>query len=84
MMAVNKPYPDRKLNGLEEYGSRNTDWNAWPDDIQKTAEYRTAEYAIQKLQQNFDQPFFLNVGITNPIHLSLPHRNFLNDTRPTG
>ncbi|WP_423127770.1 sulfatase [Gaoshiqia sp. Z1-71] len=66
MMSVNEPYPDKKLNGLDEYGSRNTDWGPWPDDIQKTADYRTAEYAIQKLQQKFDQPFFLNVGIYKP------------------
>ncbi len=66
MMSVNEPYPDQKLNGLDGYGSRNTDWGAWPDDIRKTADYRTAEYAIQKLQQEFDQPFFLNVGIYKP------------------
>ncbi|WP_158285053.1 sulfatase [Arenibacter aquaticus] len=66
MMAINEPYPDQKLNGLEEYGSKNLDWGAWPDDISKTADYRTAEYAIQKLEQNFDQPFFLNVGIYKP------------------
>ncbi len=32
----------------------------------KTADYRTTEYAIQKLQQDYDQPFFLNVGIYKP------------------
>lgn len=66
MMAINEPYPDEKLNGLDWYGSRNTDWGAWPEDITKTADYRTAEYAIQKLNQKFDQPFFLNVGIYKP------------------
>lgn len=66
MMSINEPYPDKKVNGLEWYGSRNTDWGAWPDDIKKTADYRTAEYAIQKLQQDNDQPFFLNVGIYKP------------------
>ena len=66
MMAINEPYPREKLNGLDWYGSRNTDWGPWPDDIQKTADYRTAEYAIQRLQQDYDQPFFLNVGIYKP------------------
>ncbi len=66
MMSINEPYPEKKLNGLDWYGSRNTDWGAWPDDIKKTADYRTAEYAIQKFQQKFDQPFFLNVGIYKP------------------
>lgn len=66
MMTINEPYPDEKLNGLDWYGSRNTDWGIWPEDITKTADYRTMEYAIQKLDQKFDQPFFLNVGIYKP------------------
>lgn len=66
MMAINEPYPDKKLNGLDGYGTRNTDWGAWPEDISRTADYRTAEYAIQKLEQKFEQPFFLNVGIYKP------------------
>ncbi len=66
MMSINEPYPEQKLNGLDWYGSRNTDWGPWPDDIRKTADYRTMEYAVQKLQQDFDQPFFLNVGIYKP------------------
>ncbi len=66
MMSINEPYPGKKLNGLDWYGSRNTDWGAWPDDIAKTADYRTAQYAIQKLNQEYDQPFFLNVGIYKP------------------
>lgn len=66
MMSINEPYPDKKLNGLDWYGSRNTDWGAWPEDIKKTADYRTAQYAIQKLNQKFDRPFFLNVGIYKP------------------
>jgi len=66
MMSINEPYPEKKLNGLEWYGSRNTDWGPWPNDIKETADYRTAEYAIQKLQQDHDQPFFLNVGIYKP------------------
>ena len=66
MMSINEPYPDKKLNGLDSYGSRNTDWGAWPDDVKKTADYRTAQYAIQKFQQTYDQPFFLNVGIYKP------------------
>ncbi|MFV0592216.1 MAG: sulfatase [Draconibacterium sp.] len=66
MMAINEPYPDKKLNGLDWYGSRNTDWGAWPEDIKQTADYRTMQYAVQKLNQKFDQPFFLNVGIYKP------------------
>lgn len=83
MMAINEPYPDRKLNGLEAYGSRNTDWGAWPDDIRETADYRTADYAIQKLQQNFDQPFFLNIGIYKPHSPFFAPQEFF-DRYPSG
>ncbi|HVZ97135.1 MAG TPA: sulfatase [Chitinophagaceae bacterium] len=66
MMSISEPYPDKKLNGYDWFGTQNTDWGVWPGDIKKTADYRTAEYAVEKLQQNFDQPFFLNVGIFKP------------------
>ncbi|MDP0496077.1 MAG: sulfatase [Verrucomicrobiota bacterium JB024] len=66
MMAINEPYPPEKLNGLPNYGSRNTDWGPWPEDIRKTADYRTSEYAVRQLQQEHDRPFFLNVGIYKP------------------
>lgn len=66
MMRINEPYPPEKLNGLDWYGSRNTDWGPWPDRIEETADYRTTEYAVQFLQRKHDQPFFLNVGIYKP------------------
>ncbi len=66
MMSINEPYPDKKLNGLDWYGSRNTDWGPWPDDVRKTADYKTAEYAISFLERKHDQPFMLNVGIYKP------------------
>lgn len=66
MMSINEPYPDEKLNGLDWYGSRNTDWGIWPEDIRKTPDYRTAEYAINFLEKKHDKPFLLNVGIYKP------------------
>lgn len=66
MMQINEPYPTQKLNGLEEYGSKNTDWGPWPERIEETADYRTAEYATEFLQRKHLQPFFLNVGIYKP------------------
>jgi len=66
VMSINEPYPDKKLNRLESLGGRNWDWGAWPANIEKTVDYRTAEYAVQKLHQDFDHPFFLNVGIYKP------------------
>jgi len=66
MMSINEPYPDKKLNGFDWMGSRNTDWGIWPDNIEKTPDYRTAEYAINILKKEHDKPFFLNVGIYKP------------------
>ncbi|PHN05930.1 sulfatase [Flavilitoribacter nigricans] len=66
MMSINEPYPPQKLNGLADYGSRNTDWGPWPERVEETADFRTAEYATQFLQRRHDQPFFLNIGIYKP------------------
>lgn len=66
MMSINEPYPDKKLNQLPEYGSRNTDWGVWPPDVKQTADYKSMEYAKEFLNRHHDQPFFLNVGIYKP------------------
>src|SRR5690606_13492317 len=66
MMKINEPYPPQKLNGLDDYGSRNTDWGPWPEDITQTADYKTSQYAIDFLKMNHHKPFFLNVGIYKP------------------
>ncbi len=66
LMQINKPYPPAKLNGLEWYGSQNTDWAPWPEYIEETADFRTSEYAIQFLKKKHNRSFFLNVGIYKP------------------
>nr|WKN34513.1 sulfatase [Tunicatimonas sp. TK19036] len=66
LMKINEPYPPTKLNKLEEYGSRNTDWGPWPEHIEETADYRTTSYAIDFLQREHTRTFFLNVGIYKP------------------
>ncbi|MEM9830517.1 MAG: sulfatase [Bacteroidota bacterium] len=66
LMKINEPYPPSKLNGLEEYGSRNTDWGPWPKHIEQIADFKTTEYAIRFLEKDHFQPFFLNIGIYKP------------------
>src|SRR5690606_10585701 len=51
---------------LDDYGSRNTDWGPWPEDVAQTADYKTTQYAIDFLKRNHHKPFFLNVGIYKP------------------
>lgn len=66
LMKLNKPYPPSKKNNLEWYGSINTDWGAWPEQIEQTKDYKTVQYATQFLQREHNKPFFLNVGIYKP------------------
>ncbi len=79
LMKINEPYPPAKLNGLEEYGSRNTDWGPWPEHIEETADFRTTEYAIRFLEKEHRQPFFLNVGIYKPHSPFFAPKTFFQD-----
>src|SRR3546814_2728842 len=61
-------YPDspltaKKLNGFEWYGSKNTDWGAWPMQEEDAVDYQTASYAVDFLDKSHDKHFFLSVGI---------------------
>ena len=60
------PMPEKKLNGLPKYGSRNTDWGPWPADEADAIDVRTANYVIKSLQRKHDKPFFLAAGIFRP------------------
>ena len=60
-------YPRQKLNRAPEYGSRNTDWGAWPPDEGDSIDVRTTDYCIQTLQRDQrEQPLFLVCGIFKP------------------
>lgn len=60
-------YPPEKLNGAPQYGSRNTDWGAWPPEIADSIDFRTASYCVEALRQPpANQPLFLACGIFKP------------------
>ena len=59
-------YPPNKLNGAKDYGSRNTDWGAWPPDEKDSIDHGTAEYCIRALKAKRDRPLFLACGIFKP------------------
>ena len=60
-------YPERKLNRAPDYGSRNTDWGAWPPDEENAIDVKTSDYCIQVLESRpVDQPLFLVCGIFKP------------------
>lgn len=60
------PMPADKLNGLEWYGSPNTDWGIWPPEEKDAVDVRTADYVIDALRREHEQPFFLAAGIFRP------------------
>ena len=60
-------YPPEKLNRAPEYGSRNTDWGAWPASDSDTIDVHTADYCIEALANPpQDKPLFLACGIYKP------------------
>ena len=62
-----KLYPAKKLNGAPEYGSRNTDWGAWPPRAEDAIDFHTASYCVQALSEpRGERPLFLACGIFKP------------------
>ena len=60
-------YPTEKLNHAPEYGSRNTDWGAWPPDERDAIDYDTVVYCENALKERKRQrPLFLACGIFKP------------------
>lgn len=47
-------------------GRTQTDWGAYPEEDSLMADYQSAKWAVNKLQQKHDKPFFLAVGFIRP------------------
>ncbi|MEM6280434.1 MAG: sulfatase, partial [Verrucomicrobiota bacterium] len=60
-------YPEEKLNGAPQYGSRNTDWGVWPPQESESIDFATVA-ATEKFLRNApeDRPLFLACGIYKP------------------
>lgn len=59
--------PPQKLNGAPEYGSRNTDWGAWPVKESDTIDFKSVSFCIDSLSQyNSPQPLMMVCGIFKP------------------
>lgn len=50
----------------QPYTGTQTDWGAFPDRNEQMPDFQTAEWAVQRLQQDHDKPFFLAVGFHRP------------------
>jgi iduronate 2-sulfatase len=52
--------------GKEGYNRTGTDWGAFPAADSLMPDYRSAQWAIERLGRNYEQPFFLAVGFIRP------------------
>lgn len=78
------PLPDERFvwdgygtSDRERYGRTSTDWGAFPEADSLMPDYRSANWAIERLKRSFDKPFFLAVGFLRPhVPLYVPQKWF--------
>jgi len=77
------PLPDERFvwdgygSGDENYGRTSTDWGAFPEADSMMPDYRSSKWAIERLNRDYDQPFFLAVGYLRPhVPLYAPQKWF--------
>jgi len=59
--------PVGKLKKNWHQNRTSTDWAAVPNELEeKFPDYKSAQWAVEKLQEKHDKPFLLMVGILNP------------------
>ena len=58
------PKPEKRFK-WDKKGT-STDWGAFPETDAEMPDYRTAKWAVEKLQADYDKPFFLTAGFVRP------------------
>lgn len=58
------PAPEKRIHWDRE--GTSTDWGPFPDRDEEMPDYRSASWAIERLRQDHDRPFFLAVGFLRP------------------
>ena len=59
------------------YGRTSTDWGAFPAADSLMPDYQSADWTIDKLKKDYDNPFFLAVGFLRPhVPLYVPQKWF--------
>jgi iduronate 2-sulfatase len=48
------------------YGRTSTDWGAFPESDTLMPDHQSADWVIERLSQDYEQPFFLGVGFLRP------------------
>ncbi len=60
-----------------KYGRTSTDWGAFPEADSLMPDHRSADWAIERLQRDWNKPFFLAVGFLRPhVPLYVPQKWF--------
>jgi len=58
------PKPEKRFK-WDKKGT-STDWGAFPETDAEMPDYRTAKWAVEKLNANYQKPFFLVAGFVRP------------------
>jgi len=60
-----------------KYGRTSTDWGAFPEADSLMPDHQSADWAIERLNRDFEKPFFLGVGFLRPhVPLYVPQKWF--------
>lgn len=74
--------PKMKENAVWDQPGTSTDWAAFPEKDSLMPDYDSAQWAISKLQEQHNRPFFLAVGFLRPhVPWYVPQKWF--DLHPT-
>ena len=61
----------------DRYGRTSTDWGAFPESDTLMPDHRSVNWAIDRLNREYDEPFFLAVGFLRPhVPLYVPQKWF--------
>ncbi len=61
----------------ENYSRTSTDWGTFPQSDSLMPDHQSADWIIERLNRNYDQPFFMAVGFLRPhVPLYVPQKWF--------
>lgn len=78
------PVPEKRFvwdgygtSDRSKYGRTSTDWGAFPEADSLMPDHQSADWAIERLNRDYDKPFFLAVGMLRPhVPLYVPQKWF--------
>ena len=61
----------------DNYGRTSTDWGAYPAEDSLMPDHQSVDWAIERLNRTYDQPFFMGIGFLRPhVPLYVPQKWF--------